>query len=122
VPALEARDSHQTLPQPSIWRTTRGMALKSPLDDPQTASFAWGRYRRLMRFMVVIALVSVIAGLSALRWMIGPIPIHMAIATAGGIFFSVALGAALMSLVFLSNGTGHDAAVENPFDEDGKER
>jgi hypothetical protein len=99
-----------------------GMVLKSPLDDPQTASYAWDRYRRLMRFMVLAALLAVVAGLSALYWMIGPIPLHMAIATAAGVFFSVLLGAALMSLVFLSNGTGHDAAVENPFDEEGEER
>jgi hypothetical protein len=76
----------------------------------------------LMRFMILAAFISVVVGLSALRWMIGPIPIHMAIATAGGVFFSVLLGAALMSLVFLSHGTGHDAAVENPFDEEGEER
>lgn len=36
------------------------------------------------------------------------------IATAG-IIFSVMLMSALMGLVFLSSGTGHDEAIEDPF-------
>ena len=42
----------------------------------------------------------------------------MIIATSLGIFVSVMLGSVLMSLVFLSNGTGHDASIINPFEDE----
>lgn len=87
----------------------------SKLDDPDYAGFAWERYRRLMWWMVVASTVSVIAGLSGLYLIIGDIPLPMMIATAGGIFFSVLLAAALMGLVFLSSGTGHDDSIDDPF-------
>lgn len=40
-------------------------------------------------------------------------PIHMIIATALGVFFTFMLGTALMGLLFLSSGTGHDEQVED---------
>ena len=83
------------------------------LDDPDYAAFAWGRYRRLMRWMVLAALATVIVGLLALYAINGPIPIHMVIAVSLGTFFSVLLASALMGLVFLSSGTGHDEAVRD---------
>jgi hypothetical protein len=92
------------------------MAAKpSKLDDPEYADFAWDRYRRLMWWMVLASTASVVLGLCGLYLIIGDIPIHMMIATAGGIFFSVLLAAALMGLVFLSSGTGHDDAIDDPF-------
>jgi hypothetical protein len=42
----------------------------------------------------------------------------MVIATTAGVGLSVMLGAALMGLVFLSSGSGHDEAVEDPFEND----
>ncbi len=36
----------------------------------------------------------------------------IALATVAGVGLSVLLGTALMGLVFLSNGSGHDAAVD----------
>ena len=47
--------------------------------------------------------------------------IHMIIATAAGVGLSVMLGAALMGLVFLSSGTGHDESVTD-LTEDERER
>jgi hypothetical protein len=88
----------------------------SQLDDPRYADFAWDRYKRLMWWMVFASALSVIAGLGGLYLIIGPIPLHMMIATAGGIFFSVLLAAALMGLVFLSAGSGHDDAIHDPFE------
>jgi hypothetical protein len=90
----------------------------SNLDDPDYAGFAWSRYRRLMAWMVIASTLSVVVGLGGLYLIIGDIPVHMMIATAGGIFFSVLLAAALMGLVFLSSGTGHDDAIDDPFAED----
>lgn len=42
----------------------------------------------------------------------------MIIATAAGVGLSVMLGAALMGLVFLSSGSGHDESIEDPFEND----
>ncbi len=89
----------------------------SSLDDPEYASFAWARYRALMRWMVLASTLAVICGLGLLRWMAGPVPWQMLALTAGGIFFSVLLAAALMGLVFLSSGSGHDASVADPLAE-----
>jgi hypothetical protein len=95
------------------------MVKSSPLDSDETARIAWAHYRRLMRFMTVVALVAVVAALGWLRLTIGAaLSIHMIIATAAGVGLSVMLGAALMGLVFLSNGSGHDESVEDPFAND----
>lgn len=90
------------------------MAMRdSQLDDANYASFAWDRYKRMLRWMVLASALSVIVGLGVLYLMIGAIPLHMMIATAAGIFFSVLLAAALMGLVFLSAGSGHDDAIHH---------
>ncbi len=96
------------------------MAKRSNLDDPDYARFAWARYRRLLKWMAGSALVAVICAFAYLRFSEGGdnVSIHMYIATALGVFFSVMLGAVLMGLVFLSSGTGHDEAVEDKLDED----
>ncbi len=95
------------------------MAMRdSQLDDAGYSAFAWDRYKRLMRWMVLASAISTAAGLGALYLMIGEIPLHMMIATAAGIFFSVLLAAALMGLVFLSAGSGHDEAIHDPFEHD----
>ena len=87
------------------------------LDDPDYARFAWGRFRKLMIWMVFASTVTAIGGLFLLHAIIGEIPFHMAIATGIGTFVSVMLAAALMSLVFLSNGTGHDDSIQDPFED-----
>lgn len=84
---------------------------KSPLDDPQVAAFAWARYKRLMRWMMLVTLTMVIGAVVVLYRENGPISIHFYIATALGISFAMLLMSALMGLVFLSNGTGHDDAL-----------
>jgi hypothetical protein len=89
----------------------------SSLDDPNAAAFAWARYKRLMWWMALASLGATIFCLLLLNHLAGPLTIHMLIATAGGVFFSVMLAAALMGLVFLSAGTGHDDCIEDPFKE-----
>jgi len=90
--------------------------MKSPLDDPQTAAHAWARYRRLMRFMFGLTIAVVIVALSLLYREYGFESVHLLIATALGIGFSMLLMSALMGLVFLSSGTGHDESL-NDLDE-----
>ena len=95
------------------------MVRPSPLDDRDTSNVAWGRYRRLMKGMALVSFGAVVLALGWLRYTIGDqLTIHMIIATAAGVGLSVMLGAALMGLVFLSSGSGHDEAIEDPFEHD----
>lgn len=94
------------------------MTRESPLDNPEYAQFAWARYWRLMRWMLGFTLCVTVAALTAFWWFNGMVSIHFFIATAGAIIASIMLMAALMGLVFLSSGTGHDEAIEDPFHDD----
>lgn len=92
---------------------------KPSLSDPKTAAIAWARYWRLMRFMVLAAMIAVVAALLYLQlYGGGLVTIHMIIATAAGVGFSVLLAAALMLLVFMSSGSGHDEDVAHHSDKD----
>lgn len=93
------------------------MARPSPLDDPRTAAFAWARYKRLMRFMFAVTLGVVLLAIAVLYREIGWVSPHFFIATALGIGFAMLLMSALMGLVFLSAGTGHDESIENPLED-----
>jgi len=88
------------------------MAEPSNLDDPEYARFAWKRYWMLMRWMTGVTVICVILALGGLYMVHGMISIHFYIATGGGIGLMLLLTAALMGLVFMSSGTGHDEAVE----------
>ena len=89
------------------------MVKPSPLDDPASAAFAWGRFKRLMRLMGAITAAIVVAALLYLWLTVGDVPIHFYIATALGIGASMMLMSALMGLVFMSNGTGHDESISD---------
>lgn len=90
------------------------MARKSPLDDPEQAAYAWARFRRIMRFMFMLTVGIVVVAL-AMMWKFGEqeVSIHFYIASALGIGFTMLLTSALMGLVFLSSGTGHDESIED---------
>ena len=92
------------------------MTRESPLDNPDYASFAWGRYKRLMLWMFGFTLFVTAAALTTFWWFNGFVSIHFYIATAGAIIASIMLMAGLMGLVLLSSGTGHDEAIEDPFE------
>ena len=77
---------------------------------------AWARYRRMMRWMTALALACVAVALGWLRWAAGPLHLHMAIAAAIGVFLTVMVGTGLMSLAFLSAGSGHDAEAGEQFE------
>lgn len=90
-----------------------GMARKSPLDDAQTAAFAWARWRRMMALVGLVTLVTITAALAFFRAQGEPLSIHFYIAAALGIGLTMLLGGALMSLVFLSSASGHDEAIRD---------
>src|SRR3546814_18636680 len=95
------------------------MVMHSPLDDRETATIAWARYRRRMWGMALVSLVAVVIAILYLHWSLGDaMTIHMFIATAAGFGLSVLLGAALLGLVFLSICSGHDEANDYPFTDD----
>jgi len=89
------------------------MAKRSPLDDPKTSAHAWARYKRLMKWMGAFTLAVVVVTLGFFYWFNGSVSVHFFIASALGIGFMMMLTAALMGLVFLSSGTGHDETVSD---------
>lgn len=89
------------------------MPEKSPLDDPQNAAYAWARFRQIMKVLMAVTVLIVIVALAVLFAFNGMISVHFYIAVALGISFTMLLGGGLMGLAFLSNGTGHDEAVDN---------
>ncbi len=91
---------------------------RSNLDDPDYAGHAWGRYWRLMRWMAVFTLSVIVAVLGYIYLSGDDMPIHFYIATGLGVLFATMLAAALMGLVFLSSGTGHDEAIDDRIDMD----
>lgn len=94
------------------------MTRRGPsLSDPDYAASAWKRYRKLMVWMGMVAAITVGIVLVYLKLTLGALPLHMVIATMAGVGLSVLLAAALMGLVFLSSGTGHDQDVAN-FEEE----
>ena len=96
------------------------MASPSPLEDPEKAIHAWARYKRLMRWMVLFTVATVVVALGVVYLQTGMVSIHFFIATALGIGAATLLMSALMGLVFLSSGTGHDESVANPLEESGR--
>ena len=69
-----------------------------------------------MAWMILASLGATIGCLVFLSKLIGDIPIHMMIATSAGVFASVLLASALMGLVFLSSGSGHDESIRDPLE------
>ncbi len=88
----------------------------SNLDDPDYARFAWARYWRVMGWMAAATMLAVVSILGVLFLLHGTVSIHLYIAAALGIGFTMLLTAALMGLVFLSSGTGHDESIDDGLD------
>ena len=89
------------------------MTDRSGLDDPAYAAFAWGRFRRILWWMAGVGLIAVLVAELAMWWSLGTLELTTAIATAIGVFATIMLTAALMGLMFLSSGSGHDEQVED---------
>lgn len=66
----------------------------------------------------MVTVTMVIAAMVLLYRSNGMVSIHFYIATALGIGFAMLLMSALMGLVFLSHGTGHDEAIIDPLEDD----
>lgn len=92
----------------------KAMPAPSPLDDPTKAAHAWARYRRMLKLTTLVALLAVAVVWALTYVAVGMISIHVYIASGLGVAFTILLGGALMGLTFLSSGTGHDEAVQDP--------
>jgi hypothetical protein len=86
---------------------------KSPLDQSRVSAHAWARFRWLMKVMAAITVVLVILAFVYFYLQDEPLSVHFYIALALGIAGAMFMTAALMGLVFLSSGTGHDEAVSD---------
>jgi len=86
---------------------------RSPLENPENAGFAWARFRRMMRWWGLAS--TVMAGV--VLWLLWRefelVSIHLYVASALGVWFTAMMTGALMSLLFLSSGSGHDEAVRD---------
>jgi hypothetical protein len=82
------------------------------LDDPDQAAHAWARFRAIMAWMILAAAVCSAGAIVALAWVHGSLRLVTMLAVIGGVGGSIVMAGALMGLVFLSSGTGHDENVE----------
>ena len=81
------------------------------LDDPDYAAFAWARYRRMLGWMALAAVIAVSIAIYILDQVYGPLSWIAILAAIGGFGGTIMMAAALMGLAFLSSGTGHDEDV-----------
>lgn len=89
----------------------------SPLDDSRNAAHAWARYRQILWGMSAATLITILGVWVYLWSLFGLVSIHLYIATFLGIGLTMMLMSALMGLVFLSSGTGHDETIDDPLDD-----
>lgn len=87
--------------------------------DYERAAAAWERYKRMMRWMVLVAAVTVSLSLLYLKRSGAPLPFHLVVATIAGVGLAVLVGTGLMGLIFLSHRSGHDDdATYGEYDDD----
>ncbi|MCW3797630.1 hypothetical protein OMW55_07420 [Sphingomonas sp. BN140010] len=91
------------------------MPRPDPLPSPRAS--AWMRFRRIMRWMSLVAILAAAAAVYFVMRGEPDIKIHMLIATALGAGLSVLLGTALMTLAFVSSGSGHDEQAHRSGDQ-----
>lgn len=84
---------------------------------PSLRRTQWQRFRRIMRWMSLAAILAAAAAVYFVTRGDDGLHIHMIIATALGAGLSVMLGAALMTLTFLSSGSGHDEEAHRTADD-----
>lgn len=88
------------------------------LDDKQYAAFAWARYRRILKWMTLASALAGLAGVGILSLTNDSLHWLVALGAFIGVFLTVLMAAALMGLVFLSSGSGHDENVAGTRDRD----
>lgn len=77
---------------------------------PRNKQKAAEEFRRIVKWIALVAVLMVIGALFYLKWM-GTWSVHAVVATILGVFLSVLLGCGLFALAFLSDKSGHDEDV-----------
>lgn len=80
----------------------------TPREEHERTASAWARYKKLMRWMALAAVVMVVLALIYLRATSATMPLGMVLATIGGVGLSMLVGTGLMGLVYFSSNSGHD--------------
>jgi hypothetical protein len=111
---MEAMPRHDPVPP------KRSAAPAPPAHEGPAIS--WARYRQMMKWMALAAVVAVLLALIWLKSFGEPVPVHMMIATILGVGLSVLVGTGLMGLIFLSSRSGLDDEAGRPGEEDETER
>ena len=95
------------------------MPQQDPIPSPRQSTKR--RFWRIFRVLVLLAfLIAAIAVILVSRG--DPaFHVHMMIATGAGIFMTVLVGTGLMTLVFISNSSGHDEAAAHFHEENDEE-
>ncbi|GAA3999457.1 hypothetical protein [Sphingomonas humi] len=91
--------------------------MPRPDPIPSLRRTQWQRFSRIMRWMSLAAILAAAAAVYFVAQGESELKVHMLIATALGAGLSVLLGAALMSLVFISSGSGHDEEAHRTAEE-----
>ncbi|HXG98894.1 MAG TPA: hypothetical protein VNI79_00570 [Sphingomicrobium sp.] len=93
--------------------------MAAPIPDPNPSRPSLRRrFARIMRITAGFSLAIAALAVALVAWGSDTLRIHMLIATALGAGLTVLLGTALMSLVFLSNNSGHDDAAARTHKKD----
>lgn len=79
---------------------------QDPLPSPRGSMMS--RFWRIFRLLAILSVVIAAIGVALVARGDPTIHVHMLIATALGIGFTVLLGTVLMTLAFLSSSSGHD--------------
>jgi hypothetical protein len=66
------------------------------------------RFWRIFRLLALLSIVIAAIAVVLVTWGEGEVHASLIVATALGIGFTVLLGTALMTLIFISNSSGHD--------------
>ena len=92
------------------------MPRPDPLPNPRQSTVR--RFWRIFRLLALLSIV--IAAIAVVLVTRGPGEVHasLIIATALGVGLTVLLGTALMTLVFISNSSGHDEAAGGTHEKD----
>src|SRR3546814_12353290 len=93
---------------------------RGPHEKPQKGDVR----RQFLRLVAITAVAATGAVVVALAWLKATVPVlhlHMAIATALGVWFSVMLAGVLMALVFFSSASGMDGPAKDASKMSGEE-
>jgi hypothetical protein len=96
------------------------MPEPDPIPSPRHSMMR--RFWRIFRLLALLSIVIAAIGVLLVTRGAGEVHASLIIATALGIGLTVLVGTGLMTLVFLSNSSGHDeAAAHNVHEENDKE-